>query len=305
MANIVNINGMLAGSENEELNFFVNVFDEVINSCKNKIDKYTKQENYKFLIQNYIVLNKKFSMINNDSAINIFLNKTYELMERQSDMLIKCFTILYMYNLYRIYGNNLNSLSNNEFDILFELYMSFDNEYTIKYLDDMTQFIFDDKIKTQLYKYKSDKKTLLSVLENAIEIYLDNGKCNNIPVKYYVSDGLNEVKKRKFSILNDPKLDSVDDIFNYMDKNLSSILKLAHANSNDSSKDFNEYLNCMMRQLDDVKEKINTSSVELKNKFIIFTKKVLLSEKNGICGKIDYILNTANVFYSENNIKKK
>ena len=61
----------------------------------------------------------------------------------------------------------------------------------------------------------------------------------------------------------------------------------------------------MMRQLDDVKEKINTSSVELKNKFIIFAKKVLLSEKNGICGKVDYILNTANVFYSENNIKKK
>lgn len=305
MTNIVNINGMLAGSKNEKLNFFVNVFDEVINSCKNKIDKYTKEENYKFLIQNYIVLNKKFSMINSDSAINIFLNKTYELVERQSDMLIKCFTILYMYNLYRIYGNNLNSLSNNELDILFELYMSFDNEYTIKYLDDMTQFIFDDKIKVQLYKYKSDKKTLLSVLENAIEIYLDNGKCNNIPVKYYVSDGLNEVKKRKFSILNDPKLDSVDDIFNYMDKNLSSILELAQANSNDNSKDFNEYLNCMMRQLDDVKEKINTSSVELKNKFIIFAKKVLLSEKNGICGKVDYILNTANVFYSENNIKKK
>lgn len=303
MANIVNINGMLAGSKNEKLNFFVNVFDEVINSCKNKIDKYTKEENYKFLIQNYIVLNKKFSMINSDSAINIFLNKTYELVERQSDMLIKCFTILYMYNLYRIYGNNLNSLSNNELDILFELYMSFDNEYTIKYLDDMTQFIFDDKIKVQLYKYKSDKKTLLSVLENAIEIYLDNGKYNNIPVKYYVSDGLNEVKKRKFSILNDPKLDSVDDIFNYMDKNLSSILELAQANSNDSSKDFNEYLNCMMRQLDDVKEKINTSSVELKNKFIIFAKKVLLSEKNGICGKVDYILNTANLFYSENNIK--
>lgn len=305
MANIVNINGMLAGSKNEKLNFFVNVFDEVINSCKNKIDKYTKEENYKFLIQNYIVLNKKFSMINSDSAINIFLNKTYELVERQSDMLIKCFTILYMYNLYRIYGNNLNSLSNNELDILFELYMSFDNEYTIKYLDDMTQFIFDDKIKVQLYKYKSDKKTLLSVLENAIEIYLDNGKYNNIPVKYYVSDGLNEVKKRKFSILNDPKLDSVDDIFNYMDKNLSSILELAQANSNDSSKDFNEYLNCMMRQLDDVKEKINTSSVELKNKFIIFAKKVLLSEKNGICGKVDYILNTANLFYSENNIKEK
>ena len=37
MANIVNINGMLAGSKNEKLNFFVNVFDEVINSCKNKI----------------------------------------------------------------------------------------------------------------------------------------------------------------------------------------------------------------------------------------------------------------------------
>ena len=305
MSNIVNINGMLAGSKNEKLNFFVNIFDEIINSCKNKIDKYTKEENYKFLIQNYIVLNKKFSMVNSDSNINIFLNKTYELVGKQSDMLIKCFTILYMYNLYRIYGNNLNNLSNNELDILFELYMSFDNEYTVKYLDDMTQFIFDDKIKTQLYKYESDKKTLLRVLENAIEIYLDNGKCNNIPVKYYVSDSLNEVKKRRFNIVNDSKLDSVDDIFNYMDKNLSSILELAQANSSDSSRDFNEYLNCMMRQIDDVKEKINTSSIELKNKFIIFAKKVLLSEKNGICDKVDYILNTANVFYSENNIIKK
>lgn len=305
MSDIVNINGLPAESKNDKLNFFVNIFDEIINPCKNKMNEYTREENYKFLMQNYAMLNKKFSTSDNYRNIDLFLNKTYKLVEKQSDMLVKCFTILYMYNLYRIYKENLNSLSDFEIDIIIELYMSFDNEYNIKYLDDMTQFMFDDKIKAQLYEYKHDKRALLSGLENGIETYFDEGKYNNVPVKYYIDESLNDVKKRKFNIVNNPKLDSIDDVFDYMTKNLSSILELTQANNSDSSKDFNEHLNCMMRKLDDVKEKINNSSTEIQNKFIMFAKKVLQSEKSGIYNKVDYIVNTANVFYNQNEIKKK
>lgn len=227
MTKIINMYGILnQDTENIELKKLTSIFDKYMLEEKEHILESTNPENYVFLISNYTLLNNSFSNLSKDENVTKFINLVFEMLPDFPNADQKVYAILFSYNLYRIYGNKLIDLTAKDISILISLYMTFEQSYPVKNLDKMSDFIFNKKLKNEMYSYDIEKRKLVHLLEVAIDDYFYVGIKNKIPVTYFVKKQVSDYRKSLISVVKKLKLNTPEEIYDYMYNEVSILAGL-------------------------------------------------------------------------------
>lgn len=215
MANIININGKFNGDiTNPKLKKLSGLFDKYLENSKDIIMDVANIKNYSYLLNNYISINKSFNNNDKDDEnIDKFANLVCEVIDlfKRDDQ--KVYAILFSYNLYRIYGAKLLTLTPKDLSIVISLFLVFEQENKITYLNKIADFIFDDNLRKDLYRLNRKECDLVTMLEVAIEDYLIYGICDNRPVNCFVKEEIDRYKRSLFSKVGNVSLDNTYETF--------------------------------------------------------------------------------------------
>lgn len=250
MSKIINMYGKcIQESENVELKKLTSLFESYMKEEKDFVIESTNHENYASLISNYILLNDSFSNLAEDKNVNKFIRLVFETLSDFHDADQKAWAILFSYNLYRIYGTKLVDLTAKDMSVLVSLYMTFEQSYPIRSLDKMSDFIFNEKLRNEMYSYNMEKRKLVHFLEVAIDDYFYVGIENKIPVAYFVREQIRDYRRNLISVVKTPKLTTPEEIYDYMFNKVGILAGLLISTQEDENVAKGEKLNSSLSSM--------------------------------------------------------
>ncbi len=217
--------------KNSNISKLIKIYNESFNANKQIFYENFNPKDYMYLINNYHNLNNTFianTNIENNEKINIFINLVLKTVDDFKFEEEKVWAILYSYNLYRLYGFKINELTSTDMGLLISIYMSFDENYSLKTLDEIMDFIFDANIKKEIYDKKIDKNKLVLILLEPIDFYLNEGVKLGIPINYFIKEELKNNKNSNLSIRQILKLnwDTPENIYNNLKNDVTNLANI-------------------------------------------------------------------------------
>ncbi len=217
---------------NKAVEKIIRIYNQNFNEDKDEFKYNDGLKNYTYLVNNYRNLNKRFldeKDIDINKEIDNFISLTLKVLDNFRFPLEKVWGILYAYNLYKLYGFKINNLSVYEINLLINLYMGLDDKYSLSSLDNVTNFIFDDDIKKNLYNANLSLRDLTNLLLEIVDFYLEEGLASNIPLSYLIKKKLSNVCENRLNIITKTKLNwnTPEDIYNNIEaevKNLANLM---------------------------------------------------------------------------------
>lgn len=302
MDKIININGKLSNVKNADLKKLIGIYNSNYTEGKDVVLELTNPKNYSYLLSNYININTSF-FDENDEQVSNFSNLVIKTLEDFNDAPAKVWAILFSYNLYRLYGNKLLTLTSVEISLLVSLYMVFEESYLLPMLDKISDFIFNKELLQELYNMNMSKKNLVHFITNAVESYLEEGIIANIPVSYYLKDELRIRRENMLSVKEEIKLDSIENIYAYL-KEQTEPLAAIMIDSKDSN--IIERGNKLLSDLNMFEFKINNMSSNHYDICIKSINAIICNQNKSLLDKLELIFNIVDQLssYAPSNPKK-
>lgn len=287
MDKIININGKLSNVKNADLKKLIGIYNSNYTEGKDVVLELTNPKNYSYLLSNYININTSF-LDENDEQVSNFSNLVIKTLEDFNDAPAKVWAILFSYNLYRLYGNKLLTLTSVEISLLVSLYMVFEESYLLPMLDKISDFIFNKELLQELYNMNMSKKDLVHFITNAVESYLEEGIIANIPVSYYLKDELRIRRENMLSVKEEIKLDSIENIYAYLKRQTEPLAAIMI-----DSKDSNiiERGNKLLSDLNIFEFKMNNISSNHYDICIKSINAIICNQNKSLLDKLELIFN--------------
>lgn len=287
MDKIININGKLSNVKNADLKKLIGIYNSNYTESKDVVLELTNLKNYSYLLSNYININTSF-LDENDEQVSNFSNLVIKTLEDFNDASAKVWAILFSYNLYRLYGNKLLTLTSVEISLLVSLYMVFEESYLLPMLDKISDFIFNKELLQELYNMNMSKKDLVHFITNAVESYLEEGIIANIPVSYYLKDELRIRRENMLSVKEEIKLDSIENIYAYLKRQTEPLAAIMI-----DSKDSNiiERGNKLLSDLNIFEFKMNNISSNHYDICIKSINAIICNQNKSLLDKLELIFN--------------
>lgn len=287
MDKIININEKLSNVKNADLKKLIGIYNSNYTEGKDVVLELTNPKNYSYLLSNYININTSF-LDENDEQVSNFSNLVIKTLEDFNDAPAKVWAILFSYNLYRLYGNKLLTLTSVEISLLVSLYMVFEESYLLPMLDKISDFIFNKELLQELYNMNMSKKDLVHFITNAVESYLEEGIIANIPVSYYLKDELRIRRENMLSVKEEIKLDSIENIYAYLKRQTEPLAAIMI-----DSKDSNiiERGNKLLSDLNIFEFKMNNISSNHYDICIKSINAIICNQNKSLLDKLELIFN--------------
>lgn len=293
MSKIININGKVDSKiDNPNLKKLLNIYDKCLLEGKEIVLEITNSKNYSFLLSNYIKINNEFINNNNEEKINDFSNLIINILNDFSDAPEKVWAILFSYNIYRIYNDKFLSLTSDDLSILISLYMVFEYENLIPMLDKISDFAFDKELMQELYSINLEKRNLVHFITNGVEEYLCEGVLIGKPVSCYIKEYLDIRRRELLKIKEDIKLDTIPNIYNYLNSQIVPIACMM-ADSEDDITSKRGYE--LISELEMFECKMKNMSEDNYNKCIKCINSIIFNKDKYLLEKIELIFNVVDV----------
>lgn len=291
MGEIINLLGNNTNDKNPELEKLNKLFDQCFTKCKEVVLDITNPNNYSYLIKNYNRLNKYFSMVKNDD-INRFIKLNFSVTENFEDLPEKVLAILYLYNLYKLYGDKLEVLTLTDISVLISIYMSYDDDYTVEKMDKIIDFVFDRDLMNEIYELNLSIKEVTHLLENAIDMYLDEHMKS---IKSYIKEEIAAKKENLKRIDEKRVLNTPYDIYHFLKSQVDSIsMYLISTQNEDLEQKGYEYIS----NLNMVIYKMKNMPSDNLNKCIKCINDIASKKDLNLIEKLDLIFGTLDIYNS-------
>lgn len=173
------------------------LFDELYKKERKNIEDDENLDNFNFLLENF----KKMNMdIKNGHVtpkeLQLISNKLYSMLKKEDFAISRIYIILCFYNAYRIYGYKFLELSIEDSELITSLFISFEENYNIKKLDSISNFVFNKDLMNELRSFEQNETMLLHTCESIIEMFIEENEIK-APVEYYVKEEIENKKEAK------------------------------------------------------------------------------------------------------------
>ena len=280
---------------NEKLKKLMDDYDNYYSVSNDATKTFLEDDNYEYLKENYKNINEVFNNMDDKDTIciNKFLDKIYDMFsdfrenEQKEDFANKQMIILYMYHLYRKLGFKVNELEKRDLSIIISFFMLYIDD-TINVLDPILNVMFDKDMKDKLYSLSYDNKKIVQLLSTSFDNYNED---KSTSINYEVRKEVEESLKPNIKIHKTLKLETSEDIYNYLYDNVTILCKIMlNSNNEEQIKKARYWLD----ELDSVIFKIENSIN--KEELISILKNILLSN-SVLVKKIEFSFNIIDQYY--------
>ena len=280
---------------NEKLKKLMDDYDNYYSVSNDATKTFLEDDNYEYLKENYKNINEVFNNMDDKDTIclNKFLDKIYDMFsdfrenEQKEDFANKQMIILYMYHLYRKLGFKVNELEKRDLSIIISFFMLYIDD-TINVLDPILNVMFDKDMKDKLYSLSYDNKKIVQLLSTSFDNYNED---KSTSINYEVRKEVEESLKPNIKIHKTLKLETSEDIYNYLYDYVTILCKIMlNSNNEEQIKKARYWLD----ELDSVIFKIENSIN--KEELISILKNILLSN-SVLVKKIEFSFNIIDQYY--------
>ncbi len=280
---------------NEKLKKLMDDYDNYYSVSNDVTKTFLEDDNYEYLKENYKNINEVFNNMDDKDTIclNEFLDKIYDMFsdfredEQKEDYANKQMIILYMYHLYRKRGFKVNELEKRDLSIIISFFMLYIDD-NINVLDPILNVMFDKDMKDKLYSLSYDNKKIVQLLSTSFDNYNED---KSTSINYEVRKEVEECLKPNIKIHKALKLETAEDIYNYLYENVTILcVIILNSNNEEQIKKARYWLD----ELDSVIFKIENS---INKEELINTLKNILLSNSALVKKIEFSFNIIDQCY--------
>lgn len=157
------------------------------------IKEQVNKKNFNFLIDNFNMINNNLKLGNvNPKELQLISDKLHLVLNDVDDSLELIYIVLCFYNAYRIYNERFLRLPDRYIKLITNLFISFEQDYDIKKLNNISNFVFNKEIMDELKKISLDDMNMFYTCESFIEAYMSDDIF--APVEYYAKKEIEIIK---------------------------------------------------------------------------------------------------------------